>query len=393
MSKSSNPSYELDNITLAKLRRLKIQENILTSSVNKSLSKLGLNDDDFATFKATIEFKKYESSLQSNLIEIKNLLEDVKIATDARGDIEKLDIDEVKRDVLRLEEKLRTFKTYLRSELTALKISANEIEHELLINQKEKKELKKSINKSRVKKFTEIVPSPVRILRNSPFKCPEVQRFQEFVSNSKRYNGWNEYNHNIFIQIWSKHFNTRNIEANTNDIKNVEQFDQFKDEVMSKISGLNCVDVTSHYKWYSQYIYLKNKQQEALEKWKEDREYKQNRRISRQEAKQVSRSNRSSESSNNIDKRFSTKQTLKDNSKNVDDTIMESYSKSRKSLKSPTNYKNEDDYDGFSRLLKSTEQWRNKCLGEKDKMQIFSAPTIDKRQLGIPSWRLGLQDI
>lgn len=90
MSKSSNPSNELDNITLAKLRRLKIQENILTSSVNKSLSKLGLNVDDFTSFKATNEFKKYESSLQSNLIEIKNLLEDVKIATDARGDIEKL---------------------------------------------------------------------------------------------------------------------------------------------------------------------------------------------------------------------------------------------------------------------------------------------------------------
>lgn len=41
------------------------------------------------------------------------------------------DVDEVKRDVLRLEEKLRTFKTYLRSELTALRISANEIEHEV----------------------------------------------------------------------------------------------------------------------------------------------------------------------------------------------------------------------------------------------------------------------
>ncbi|KPJ05735.1 hypothetical protein RR46_02257 [Papilio xuthus] len=90
MSKQSNHFDEI-NGTLAKLRRLKIQENVLNTSINKSLSTLGLDDENFTSFKAMNEFKKYESSLQNTLIEIKNLLEDVKIATDTRGDIEKLD--------------------------------------------------------------------------------------------------------------------------------------------------------------------------------------------------------------------------------------------------------------------------------------------------------------
>ncbi|XP_045537592.1 coiled-coil domain-containing protein 112-like [Papilio machaon] len=233
MSKTSKNSDETNGTTLAKLRRLKIQENVLASSINKSLSSLGLDEENFTN------------------------------------------IDEVKRDVLGLEEKLRTFKSFLRSELNSLKISAKEIQQQLLINQKEKKVLKNTVTKTSAKKFNEIVPSPVRILRNSPFKCPEVQRFQEFVTSSKRYNGWNEYNYNIFIQIWNKYFHSGNGEDVTNiddGTENTEQFHQFKNEVMAKISGISYVDIKSHYKWYSQYVYLKNKQQEALEKWKENKQ-------------------------------------------------------------------------------------------------------------------------
>ncbi|CAH2042411.1 unnamed protein product, partial [Iphiclides podalirius] len=42
-----------------------------------------------------------------------------------------------------------------------------------------------------------------------------------------------------------------------------------------------------------------------------------------------------------------------------------------------------------SKIYNSTEQWKNRCDGNNDPPQIF--PIIqDKRQIHIPTWRLGL---
>ncbi|CAG5049170.1 unnamed protein product [Parnassius apollo] len=87
------------------------------------------------------------------------------------------DINEVKRDVLNLEAKLASFKSYLQKEMATLKIRFSEIQCELKGKRfKEHKNYKP--HEKNTKQFTEIVPSPVRVLINSPFKCPAKHELQ-----------------------------------------------------------------------------------------------------------------------------------------------------------------------------------------------------------------------
>lgn len=63
----------------------------------------------------------------------------------------------------------------------------------------------------------------------------EVQQFQDFI-NSNKYGGWNEYNHNIFVRVWQKHFQSEDENFDTEQIDYIEK-DSFIDEVLEKVSG------------------------------------------------------------------------------------------------------------------------------------------------------------
>ncbi|XP_050681367.1 uncharacterized protein LOC126976803 isoform X2 [Leptidea sinapis] len=264
-SKASNETTDT-NCLISKLRRLKLQEQILTSAVNQICSN---TETENANFTNDTDFKIYLSKLRNAHSEIRNLFEDIHVATQNQENLKNIELDDVKRDILTFEDKLGLFKEFIRRELSILKVAAKELNVQLSENNDEIKFSK--ITKVQSKQFNEVVPSPVRVLIKSPFKCQEVQRLQDFMKNSpNRYGGWNEYNHNIFTQIWKKHFECIDI---TNELITLENFEfsNFRDEIIHKIAGIKDVDIISHARWYLEYVLLKSQQDVALSKWQENK--------------------------------------------------------------------------------------------------------------------------
>ncbi|CAG9795770.1 unnamed protein product [Diatraea saccharalis] len=157
---------------------------------------------------------------------IKNLLTDVKIATETQETLKSLDLNDLKKDILELDEKIKSFKIFLQSEQNFLK-------------QQEQNITKK-----------------------------DVQKFQDFLCATAKCGGWNEYHHNIFIKIWQKYIKIDIENTNDSTSSNGSQFDQLADDFLNKVPGFTRADVTSHINWYSTYLYLKACQQRALEEWR-----------------------------------------------------------------------------------------------------------------------------
>lgn len=78
----------------------------------------------------------------------------------------------------------------------------------------------------------------------------EVQDLQEFMMNTpNRYGGWNEYNHNIFVQIWQKHFcadittDVSELDVDLDIVGNTNNLKRFKRKLCTKYqvirNGLN----------------------------------------------------------------------------------------------------------------------------------------------------------
>ncbi|XP_045522819.1 coiled-coil domain-containing protein 112-like isoform X1 [Pieris brassicae] len=255
--------YETDQSRIgAKLRRLKIQEEILTTSTNKIALKFDMVDNGYTE---SVGLRNYLHKIKSTYTEIKTLYQDIKTITKDRHSLENTDIDDVRKYILELEKKMGALKEYSHTEIGLLKVA----EKELLIQINESSDEKRFKNtRVATKPFSDVVPSPVRALINSPFKCIEVQRFQEFMKTNKRYGGWDEYNHNIFVHIWNKYYGDDVIE---NPDKKDPPYLKFKDEICMKIFGINSDDVHSHTQWYNEYLNLKKCQEAALNKWRENK--------------------------------------------------------------------------------------------------------------------------
>lgn len=54
-------------------------------------------------------------------------------------------------------------------------------------------------------------------------------------SSPNRYGGWNEFNHNQFVQIWDKH--NGDVVFTSKPIEDTRLLLEFKNEVLLKISG------------------------------------------------------------------------------------------------------------------------------------------------------------
>ncbi|XP_069361437.1 coiled-coil domain-containing protein 112-like [Maniola hyperantus] len=277
MNSSSNNSLTSDiardNCLSSKLRRLKIQENVLSANVNKCFLLNAEEIDEKIKYDSDIKLKKYFSVLKDKYREIKHLFEDITLKTNDQY-MEKSDIDELKRDILELETKIRIVKQFLTSELQNLRNEevalTEKQETSGTLSHEERKIIKRNV--SQIKGYKEIVPSPVRVTIHSPFKCSEVQQFQDFMKNSiNRYGGWNEYNHNIFVYIWNKYYGDNNMMIAVKSIEETFSYQDFKEEVLHKIPGSSCDSIDSHGKWYSEYLHLKMNQQKALNKWKENK--------------------------------------------------------------------------------------------------------------------------
>lgn len=67
-----------------------------------------------------------------------------------------------------------------------------------------------------------------------------MHEFQEFMKNSKnRYGGWDEYHHNIFVNMWQKHFNAELYYESVLTIEKASEYNMFLRELLPKLIGLS----------------------------------------------------------------------------------------------------------------------------------------------------------
>lgn len=75
------------------------------------------------------------------------------------------------------------------------------------------------------------------VIITEPLIFKEVQQFQDFLSQSNKHGGWNEYNHNIFIKLWQKHFQTNEDDFHDKPSYHSEKNNLFINDVSENISG------------------------------------------------------------------------------------------------------------------------------------------------------------
>ncbi|CAH1640284.1 unnamed protein product [Spodoptera littoralis] len=226
----------------AKIKRLQIEESLLLQSITKCISEnsQASQGNDTLYSSSPNEFKHFVDKIKNKYREIKLLFQDIQTGTSSKELLQTLDIDDVKKSTLELENRIRTFKSYLQSELTGLKAAEAELNQTVKEDLVSVNKFKKNV-RIQTAKYNEIVPSPVKTIIASPFKCVEVQQFQEFMMNSaNRYGGWNEYHHNIFVNHWQKHLGALidgSHDEHIHDIQHYPGYDTFLSELLPKLQG------------------------------------------------------------------------------------------------------------------------------------------------------------
>ncbi|XP_047997026.1 uncharacterized protein LOC125234708 [Leguminivora glycinivorella] len=317
----------------------------------------------------------------------------------------------MKRDVVKLDEKIHLLKNYVQSELASEMSKEKEVTKQ--INEVEEKHAKSTLKpKIKIKPFSHIVPSPVKVMIQSPLKCKEVQKFQEFMMSSpNRYGGWQEYHHNIFIQIWQKYFRCNDL-ISLNDLQdfishNRDQFQAFESEILEKIIGSTKEDIRSHCMWYCKYLYLREQQQNALNKWKKNKRmlsksYLKHGNSEQKRVMDTSKRMHCEKGCTSTD----TVEDLLDTMENRDaeeianalcnmsiQEVGSSFEEINMSGGDKVGSENEAKLNQrcFNDILKPTKQWINRCNSSSDGVRKYNDLQMIKK-LRIPDWRMPLQD-
>ncbi|KAJ2948483.1 hypothetical protein O0L34_g7731 [Tuta absoluta] len=392
---------ETESNVIIKLRRLRIEENLLTKNIYKISDVLSeeVRDINYA-------YKQLCKKLKDSYIEIRDLFEEIQANTACQDNVNAIDIDEVKTNVLNIENKIRNFKSTLQSQLIAL--TSEEQDLKKIIDQCTNSVMKlKRTNKVQNKKFSEMVPSPVKSIINSPLKSPEVQNFQNFIAQSKNKNGgWSPYNHEIFEKEWHKHFyidkNIEEFEYQELSIENSERFQMFLQSISRKLPGIKIDDILAHNKWYTKYSFLKEQQKKAIEKWRLKKRLfrtSRNKRESKDSSvktdmlKKPAVISHIDTNSQDDNKEFQDlmEQTLYATTILYEPKTLPESIPLEVGVSSSLDNASHLTLKRFSAYMNSTNQWNNRC-NDKDKeykQNVNDVETIWKRR--IPEWRLVLQ--
>lgn len=82
-SVNATPDTKSHTNLIARIRRLKIQEDLLIQSIKKNLP-TGGDDNEIIFIKFNLEFNKFLSGLRKSYIDIKHLFDDVKCTTNSQ---------------------------------------------------------------------------------------------------------------------------------------------------------------------------------------------------------------------------------------------------------------------------------------------------------------------
>ncbi|XP_048483655.1 coiled-coil domain-containing protein 112-like [Plutella xylostella] len=342
-------SSDINSNSSAKLKRFKIQESMINKDLLKSYSDIIATDSD-SGFTST---QSINSATRVNLLfrEMHESFIEISENTKSR---EVTDVENVKKHILLIEDKIKAVKTCIQTEMKKLKDVEGELT--LQINNGKFTNLSKNTCNPKIKTYSHIVTSPVKAMINSPIRCQELKDFQDFLAIHGRHGGWIEYNDNIFKTIWQKYFEKF---TEFDDIQNSIKFPTFLEEIAIKIPGVATHEIINHCQWFFKFSQLKSKQQLVLNRWKENKLIK--------------------------------KRIIKDNmEKVVDNACQEDSSKKNNCHKHDKNLKSNRLFlNTVSRVMEPTVQWNNRCFKNLEisaaASDTFNIDTINK--LRVPQWR------
>lgn len=393
-SSASNVPHTLS--LSAKMKRLKVEEHLLLQNIKKCLS------DEAKNYSTFSEFKAFTGKNKNTLREIKLLFQDIKTSTSSKEMLETIDIEDVKKNTIELENRIKAFKFHLQSELARLSSEEQElnttINEEPIIISKFKKQPRPRIQTA---KYNEIVPSPVKTLMTSPFKCPEVQEFQDFMQNSvNRYGGWDEYHHNIFVNHWKKHFESQHeiVYDETNGQMEITPIlNSFLRDLLPKLFDIREDEIISHIKWYSKFIYLKQRQQKAIDKWRSNRKVMKSAKVDPR-IKDMSTQTKTNSRTNVINHKINSNTDSSDDLDIVSHFVDQSINYRKKCCSEdytnetqiPSETSEESQNQALDKLQKSTKQWDIRVNSKDLKVESKNWNLENIKKLRIPTWRTGL---
>ncbi|XP_067839077.1 coiled-coil domain-containing protein 112 isoform X2 [Heptranchias perlo] len=80
----------------------------------------------------------------------------------------------------------------------------------------------------------------------------EIAEFERFLQRTGRQGGWDDFDHQNFLKVWIKH----------------KGRPLFIEEALQYLVGRTQEDIMQHEQWYQEFLFLEERQKEAIQKWK-----------------------------------------------------------------------------------------------------------------------------
>ncbi|XP_041042429.1 coiled-coil domain-containing protein 112-like [Carcharodon carcharias] len=85
----------------------------------------------------------------------------------------------------------------------------------------------------------------------------EIAEFDKFLQRTGRQGGWDDFDHQNFLKVWIKHKGKAS----------------FIEEALQYLVGRTHEDIMQHVQWYQEFLFLEERQKEAIQKWKTKKHY------------------------------------------------------------------------------------------------------------------------
>ncbi|XP_048384328.1 coiled-coil domain-containing protein 112-like isoform X2 [Stegostoma tigrinum] len=85
----------------------------------------------------------------------------------------------------------------------------------------------------------------------------EITEFDKFLQQTGCQGGWDDFDHQDFLKVWTKHKGKAS----------------FIEEALQHLIGRTREDIMQHVQWYQEFLFLEERQKEAIQKWKTKKQH------------------------------------------------------------------------------------------------------------------------
>lgn len=156
-------------------------------------------------------------------------------------------------------------------------------------------------------------------------------------------------------------------------------------------------EIISHIKWYSKFIYLKQRQQKAIDKWRSNRKVMKSAKVDPR-IKDMSTQTKTNSRTNVINHKINSNTDSSDDLDIVSHFVDQSINYRKKCCSEdytnetqiPSETSEESQNQALDKLQKSTKQWDIRVNSKDLKVESKNWNLENIKKLRIPTWRTGL---